>query len=603
MNKIFLLGLFLFSNIAICSAQTKAVRFETKEAGTLASLFKHSGVDFSDVRTLVVAGPLNGDDIIAIREACGVSNKTYNDTYHNEIYYHPTTGKVSNIDMSDSYVLSGGKSYAQDIHGTYPYTFSAYDEFYTRDNVSSSLFFYDAHVERVWFSLIDDVEYGGWYNIGPKIKTIEPSSFAPYFSARCFSEDVIKYLGYETKPTDIKVYISVPEYMLELYRADTDNNPAFTKKVSGFTIDDFKLVDFVSSNHEDNSVSEYRYPIYIPQGSTLSFDYSVNSEEGSDFLNITLNGTPLVKNKSGKKSGSYTNTFTSDVDGELVVTYTKDESVSEGKDVASVKNIKISHGIRKGADGFHLCLDVDKYIFHDKVPVCINDKLLIHNFEYKRNFPNTKWQALYVPFGMSYSDWADEFEIARINDVNMYDMDDDGVIDDTEIEIVKIKNGKLLPNHPYMIRAKSAGEKTIRLETAKIEPTDNYMISCSSADTKFTFVGTYDGVSGTNMMDNHWLALSDGTLKSATSDKASLSACRWYLEVNSFGSQVLPETINNVRVRVLGEGDVVGINDADTEKASTEETYTIDGRKLNNQIKGINIIKLSNGEVRKVWKK
>ncbi len=602
MNKIFLLGLFLLSNIALCSAQTKAVRFETKEAGTLASLFKHSGVDFSDVRTLVVAGPLNGDDIVAIREACGVYNE-YNNDYISST--RATTGKVSIIDMSDSYVLSGGKSYAKNTHNLNLDIYSDYEEFYTKNNVSSSLFFYDANVERVWFPMTDDIELFNTsssqeFNVVPKMKTINNSNF----SARFYTEDIIKYLGDEKYARNIHCRISVPEYMLELYRADTDNNSAFTQNCVGkITIDDFKLVDFVSSNHEDNSVSEYRYPIYIPQGSTLSFDYSVNSEEGSDFLNITLNGTPLVKNKSGKKSGSYTNNFTSDVDGELVVTYTKDESVSEGKDVASVKNIKISHGIRKGLDGFHLCLDVDKYIFHDKVPVCINDKLLIHNFEYKRNFPNTKWQALYVPFGMSYSDWADEFEIARINDVNMYDMDDDGVIDDTEIEIVKIKNGKLLPNHPYMIRAKSAGEKTIRLETAKIEPTDNYMISCSSVDTKFTFVGTYDGVSGTNMMDNHWLALSDGTLKSATSDKASLSACRWYLEVNSFGSQVLPETINNVRVRVLGEGDVVGINDADTEKASTEETYTIDGRKLNNQIKGINIIKLSNGEVRKVWKK
>ena len=222
MNKIFPLGLFLFSNIALCSAQTKAVRFETKEAGTLASLFKHSGVDFSDVRTLVVAGPLNGDDIVAIREACGVYNE-YNNDYI--LSTRATTGKVSIIDMSDSYVLSGGKSYAKDFHDYYDYSSICY----TKDNVSSYMFFYDTPQNmHVWFPMTDDVEFfksssylhSQKFNVVPIIKTINSSNF----TARFYSEDIIKYIGSETKPLDISVSISVPEYMVELYRADTDNN-------------------------------------------------------------------------------------------------------------------------------------------------------------------------------------------------------------------------------------------------------------------------------------------------------------------------------------------------------------------------------------------
>ena len=59
---------------------------------------------------------------------------------------------------------------------------------------------------------------------------------------------------------------------------------------------------------------------------------------------------------------------------------------------------------------------------------------------YTRTFTNTSWQALYIPFSMSYEDWKDDFEVAYINSIHQYDKDDDGVIDETTMEVVKIKN-------------------------------------------------------------------------------------------------------------------------------------------------------------------
>lgn len=560
--KKFLFFLLVLMHCGVSSAvpkQKKSVRIEVKSAGTLASIVKQMGVDFSDIRTLVIAGPLNGDDIVVLRAAAGVSAETY---YSSEKYYfHPTSGRVNVFDLSEACIVSGGGPYYVGLSSDY------YDKgvkYYTEDNV-----FYRGFFKYCEYQKMDDGEISVWKPLN--------ATFVDYQKSQPGGYDYSIW-NYNTEQKEIRFPASV----------------------------DFSISDFTSSNHADNSVSESRNHIYLPKGATLSFDYSVSSERGADYLQVTLNGKKLVK-VSGNGARNYKSTVTSDLDGELVISYTKDEFASDGDDCGSVKNININYLTTGDGDGYHACLDAGKYVFHDKTQIGISTKVMVNDFEYKRTFYNTKWQALYIPFSLSYDEWSNEFEIARINDVNMYDRDDDGIIDDTEVEIVKIKSGRLIPNHPYMIRAKSAGEKTIHLQNVKLEPTDNYYISCSSTDSKFTFVGTYSGVSGSDMMNNGWFALSDGSLKKATSEEATLSACRWYMEVYSYGSQVLPDEINNVRVRVVGddsssEMEALGVNNVNADETS-EEFYTLDGRKTEKQSKGVCLVKSSNGIVKKVWKK
>ena len=56
---------------------------------------------------------------------------------------------------------------------------------------------------------------------------------------------------------------------------------------------------------------------------------------------------------------------------------------------------------------------------------------------YTRDF-STNWEAIYLPFSLKYEDWKDDFEVARINAVHQYDTNDDGDIDKTELEFVKM---------------------------------------------------------------------------------------------------------------------------------------------------------------------
>lgn len=203
--------------------------------------------------------------------------------------------------------------------------------------------------------------------------------------------------------------------------------------------------------------------------------------------------------------------------------------------------------------------------------------------DYCRNFSNTNWQAIYVPISMSYDDWKEDFEVAKINDINMYDIDADGEIDVTELEIIMVKNGTLKPNHPYLIKAKTTGEKIIHLQNATLYPMVDNSLDVSSAEMKFTFVGTSEGVTGEEMVANHYYAMAGGTLAYTEDTNISLKPYRWYMKAESRGGQVILPNANNsrIRVKVYGEdGEVTGIEEfvADEIIAESNVVYSLDGR-------------------------
>ena len=109
---------------------------------------------------------------------------------------------------------------------------------------------------------------------------------------------------------------------------------------------------------------------------------------------------------------------------------------------------------------------------------------------YTRTFTDTEWQPLYVPFEMAYEDLSDDFEVAYLNNVRQYDLNDDGVKDETVIEAFKVKEGVLEANYPYLIRAKETGEKNIMLTDATVYDTEEVSVDCSSIFDTYTFTGT-----------------------------------------------------------------------------------------------------------------
>ena len=154
------------------------------------------------------------------------------------------------------------------------------------------------------------------------------------------------------------------------------------------------------------------------------------------------------------------------------------------------------------------------------------------NISYTRTFNNTKWQALYIPFSLSYDDWKDDFEVAYINGIRQYDKNDDGAIDETIMDVIKIKEGSLIPNTPYLIKAKSVGEKTFSLTDATLYPAEENSIDCRTTIAEYTFTGTYSTIPSATLIANQYYAMGGGEL--IISDGSNdLKPYRWYMKIDA----------------------------------------------------------------------
>ena len=212
----------------------------------------------------------------------------------------------------------------------------------------------------------------------------------------------------------------------------------------------------------------------------------------------------------------------------------------------------------------------------------------MESITYARTFSNTNWQGLYVPFTMEYSEWAADFDVACIYDIHQFDDDDNGTIDRTELEVIKVTSGSIEANTPYLIRAKEAGEKTFTLANRTLYKAEEKSYTVSSWNTLFTFTGTYSGVTGSDMVSNAYYALGDGVLRQAASTDNALSPYRWYVAITDRnGAQ---KGVNEVKLKVWGE-DATGLSPLSVSpEGEKTAVYDLSGRRVEKATKGLYIV-------------
>ena len=219
------------------------------------------------------------------------------------------------------------------------------------------------------------------------------------------------------------------------------------------------------------------------------------------------------------------------------------------------------------------------------------------NIEYTRGLHNTEWNSIYLPFEVPVTEGLlDEFEFAYVNDMHSADTDDNGEIDEIEMEIVKIKTGTLHANHPYFIRAKS--EYTIlqlSYENTTLHATEETTLNCSSIYMDYAIVGSYKHIKGTefaSMPADRYYAISiDGGWWQIPED-SSLYPFRAYLSMTARdGSpvKVSDEAMRSIRIREKGEG-TTGIEEVKGENGEVKTIYDLQGRKVEVPSKGLYII-------------
>ena len=202
---------------------------------------------------------------------------------------------------------------------------------------------------------------------------------------------------------------------------------------------------------------------------------------------------------------------------------------------------------------------------------------------YTRHF-STNWEAIYLPFSLKYEDWKDDFEVARINGIHQYDTNDDGDIDKTVLEFVKMKNDDsvIYPNTPYLIKAKTPGEKTLFVENTTVYEAENKSVECSTTTEKFIFTGLYKKLSFMQLLKDNYYGIDNGQLSMITVS-GKLGPYRWYMERESrnsaYGINNNNAYVKEISINVVGE-ETTGIADIQHPSPDTP-TYDLNGRRVN----------------------
>ena len=229
------------------------------------------------------------------------------------------------------------------------------------------------------------------------------------------------------------------------------------------------------------------------------------------------------------------------------------------------------------------------------------DKTYADGVTYTRNFDTNlanKWSSLYVPFAVNVEDYAEEFDIAEIFAMcPVKDTNHDGEVtaeDEEYLILSKKTSGTTLPNKPYLIRVKSAGEQSIEAADGKLYAAANGTVSCSTAAKNYVFTGTYTTVVADT--ENDYWYMSGGAISHRTSGSTNVNSYRWYMathERDEYSSDV--NAVNSINIMVIGEeiDNATAINAVSQSKDSTnEKIYNIGGMQLGNNHSGIII---SNG--------
>lgn len=146
---------------------------------------------------------------------------------------------------------------------------------------------------------------------------------------RLIESDSYQYITRQPTEMDMSIEVTHPEYASYQW---------YYYALNSFS----SYEDWCSDNMGiDGSTSQHSYLLTCEIGQELSFDWSVDSEDNYDCLIIYLNGETIIK-ASGQQNGSYSYMFHSSGQFELIVTYSKDGSVSRGSDQASVTHLKIN---------------------------------------------------------------------------------------------------------------------------------------------------------------------------------------------------------------------------------------------------------------------
>lgn len=250
--------------------------------------------------------------------------------------------------------------------------------------------------------------------------------------------------------------------------------------------------------------------------------------------------------------------------------------VFTSKEVASTDELP-ANVIAKDASGNYIAKEIN---ITDGVAFYCPADIKADKVTYTRNFESTDYQALYLPYAISVSAFADKAKVAYINNVRQLDIDDDGEIDNTTLDFISKKSGSLKANIPYIIKANEAGEITFSEENVTLaETAADGWIDCMSTTHKFVLTGT---LQEKDVYSTGQYILNGGYFASAANSDDKLPPFRMSLDITArSGEGIVQNAPKKVKIAVDGIEGTTDINGINAEK-SNANYYDLQGRKVMN---------------------
>ncbi len=275
MKQILLSVGLLLASVAVWG-QTKS--FQVDEPGTLNQVIP--GDEKYTLTDIKISGKINGSDMVVIRDMAGRDRKSA-----------ATEGKLTRLDLSEADIVSGGASYFESLEG----------DLYATDNT----------IGESMFDLCDRLTY---INLPKSVKKIDKAAF----SGCTALDEIVMHEGLEELGEAAFVAcgfpeITIPEGVVELpdllfYFCDNLTKVRFPKSLSKigkeifsecFSIKDIEIAEGNQSFVVDDGVlydsnkSSLLYYIVNRPGSDFTLPASVKTIADGAFANTTLNMVTL----------------------------------------------------------------------------------------------------------------------------------------------------------------------------------------------------------------------------------------------------------------------------------------------------------------------
>ncbi len=257
-----------------------------------------------------------------------------------------------------------------------------------------------------------------------------------------------------------------------------------------------------------------------------------------------------------------------------------------------------------GTSSLALTEEMEMVLIHG-VPYPVTKTATYKKVTYKRTFETRrlgKYQCWFVPFDYTITG-EENAEFYKVHMISA-SADEHGVVTDNttvNIYIEKMNVGdKLTANKPYIIVAKQSEYEFVVEPESGITlyaPKTDRCLHVSTAEFDYDFYGTYNDTKATKNRDWMSLLASGSIAWNATAD-ATLKSYVWYIKITANSDNA---DYSKITFSITEDSEnATSINGIESDMDEIEGIYTTNGLKVDEPVRGINIIRYKNGKTKKV---